>query len=174
MQEIGRLVAHAARPAEPGDPAPAGEVELGYEARYLRRRSLDLADGRSLLVDLPEPVSLRDGDRLVLAGGGQIAVRAAPEPLAEIAAEGARLARLAWHVGNRHTPAQVLEGRLRVQRDHVLEDMLARLGAAVVHVEAPFEPEGGAYGHGRTHGHSHSHDPHANPNAHIPHRHDPV
>ena len=74
------------------------------------------------------------------------------------------LARLAWHVGNRHTPAEIGDGRILVQRDHVIEEMLARLGAAVRHVTAPFRPEGGAYGHGRTHGHHHGgaeDDPHA-------------
>ena len=84
-------------------------------------------------------------------------MRAAPEPLAEVAAEGAELARLAWHVGNRHAPAQIGAGRLWIRRDHVLEAMLARLGATVRPVMAPFTPEGGAYGHGRTHGHSHGH-----------------
>jgi urease accessory protein len=88
-----------------------------------------------------------------------------------VRAPGATLARLAWHIGNRHTPCQVEADRLLIQRDHVLEDMLTRLGAKITHIEEPFRPEIGAYGHGRTHGHSHSHDPHADPNAHIPHRH---
>ena len=92
-------------------------------------------------------------------GGWRVGAAAPPAPAA--------LARLAWHVGNRHTPAEILEGRLRILRDHVLEDMLIRLGAEIRHLEAPFRPEGGAYGMGRTHGHSHSHDPHHDPDAHM-------
>ena len=91
----------------------------------------------------------------MLEDGALVAVEAAAEPLAEVTAEPAALARLAWHVGNRHTPAEIGDGRLLIQRDHVIEDMLAKLGAAVRHVRAPFRPEGGAYGHGRTHGHHH-------------------
>lgn len=147
-------------------------VSLTYESRYLRRRLLTTDEGESFLLDLPEPIDLREGDALILDDSSAIRVVAAAEPLAEVRAEGRTLARLAWHVGNRHTPCEVRDDRLLIQRDHVLEDMLARLGAEVVHVEAPFNPEGGAYGHGRTHGHSHSHDPHEDPNADIPHRRD--
>lgn len=151
---------------------PAGDtLSLPYEARYRRRGRLRTEGGEDILLDLAEATELADGAALRLEDGRLIALRAAPEPLAEVRAEGERLARLAWHVGNRHTPCQIAEGRLLIQRDHVLEDMLARLGAEVVHVEAPFTPEGGAYGHGRTHGHSHGPADH-DPNAHIPHRHD--
>ncbi|MBY8974626.1 urease accessory protein UreE [Rhodobacteraceae bacterium NNCM2] len=146
-------------------------VWLTFEGRYKRRGRLRAANGAEYLLDLPEATELRDGDAVVLEDGRHVLIRAAAEPLAEVRAEGQALARLAWHVGNRHTPCEVHDDRLLIQRDHVLEDMLTRLGATVVHVEAPFQPEGGAYGHGRTHGHSHSHDPHADPNAHIPHRH---
>jgi len=103
--------------------------------------------------------------------GTEIVIRAAAEPLAEVRAESATLARLAWHIGNRHTPCQVEADRLLIQRDHVLEEMLVRLGGHVTHVEESFQPEGGAYGHGRTHAHAHSHSAHDDPNAHIPHRH---
>jgi urease accessory protein len=146
-------------------------LSLPYAERYRRRGRLTTDEGEDILLDLAEATELEDGHALLLEDGRRVAVRAAPEPLAEVRAEGAALARLAWHVGNRHTPAQVEEGRLLIQRDHVLEDMLARLGARVAHVTEPFRPEGGAYGHGRTHGHAHAHDPHADPNAHIPHRH---
>ena len=145
----------------------AATVSLIYADRYLRRRRLTTDAGEAILLDLAEPTDLRDGDALVLDDGRKIRVVAAPEPLAAAGAEGVELARLAWHVGNRHTPCMVESGRLLIQRDHVLEDMLARLGAEVVHVDAPFAPEGGAYGHGRTHSHSHSHDPHEDPNAAI-------
>lgn len=145
-------------------------VTLAYDQRYRRRGLLTTQAGSEVLLDLAEATELQDGDSLLLEDGRRIGVRAAAEPLAEVRAEGAVLARLAWHVGNRHTPAQVEDGRLLIRRDHVLEDMLRGLGATVSHVEEPFRPEGGAYGHGRTHGHHH-HGAHDDPNAHIPHRH---
>ncbi|MEX2518829.1 MAG: urease accessory protein UreE [Paracoccaceae bacterium] len=164
---IARALAHggAAHAAETG-----GEIHLAYADRYRRRARLTTSGGEGILLDLAEATELRDGEALALEDGRRILIRAAPEPLAEVRAAGAALARLVWHVGNRHTPAQIEDDRLLIQRDHVLEDMLAHLGAEVRHVEAPFTPEGGAYGHGRTHGHSHSHDPHEDPNAHIEHR----
>ncbi len=134
---------------------PADRVVLDYRDRFLRRKRLVTVGGVALFVDLPETVSIEDGDAFELAGGGFIAVEAASEPLAEVTAEPLALARLAWHIGNRHTPAEIAPGRILVQRDHVIEDMLARLGATVRPVMAPFRPEGGAYGHGRTHGHHH-------------------
>ncbi|MEM9061271.1 MAG: urease accessory protein UreE [Pseudomonadota bacterium] len=147
-----------------------GFVRLDYAARYRRRAVLRTDAGEELLLDLPQARELADGEGLVLEDGRTVVVRAAAEALTEV--RGKNLTRFAWHIGNRHTPCQIDEDRLLIQRDHVLEDMLRRLGATITHVEAPFQPEGGAYGHGRTHGHSHSHDPHADPNAHIPHRHD--
>ena len=149
--------------------APVDEIRLTYADRYRRRGLLETAGGLAVLLDLAETTELADGAALVLEDGRHVAIRAAAEPLAEVRGPG--LARLAWHIGNRHTPCEVADGRLLIQRDHVLEDMLRRLGAEVAHVEAPFRPEGGAYGHGRTHGHAHAHDPHDDPNAHIPHRH---
>ena len=150
---MSALRAHAIRRGGAGE---AGDrVVLDYRERFLRRRRLETAGGRVLLVDLPDTVSMEDGDSFVLEDGTLVAVEAAAEPLAEVTAEPAALARLAWHVGNRHTPAEIGAGRLLVQRDQVIEDMLAKLGADVRHVRAPFRPEGGAYGHGRTHGHHH-------------------
>ena len=93
------------------------------------------------------------GDAFVLEDGRRIGVRAAVEPLLEVT--GPDLVRLAWHVGNRHTPCQIEAERLLIQRDHVLRDMLEKLGATLREVDEPFTPEGGAYGHGRTHGHAH-------------------
>ena len=157
---------------EPGGAAETADaVLLPYVERYRRRGMLTTLGGAEVLLDLPEAAELPDGGALRLEDGRHVAIRAAAEPLAEARAEGEALARLAWHVGNRHTPCQIAPGRLLIQRDHVLEGMLRQLGAEVTHVEAPFTPEGGAYGHGRTHGHAHSHDPQADPNAHIPHRH---
>jgi len=135
----------------------AGSVTLDYAARALRRRRIDL-DGAAgtVLVDLPAVTGLDHGDRLVCEDGAEIEVRAATEPLWEV--RGADLARLAWHIGNRHAPCEIGAGWLRLGRDPVLEGMLRGLGAEVTAVEAPFRPEGGAYGEGRVHGHGHSHD----------------
>jgi urease accessory protein len=143
-----------------GDAAGAVDrVRLDYRDRFLRRRRLATAGGLAVVVDLAETVSLDDGDALVLDDGRIVAVEAAPEPLLEArpgaGASAGALARLAWHVGNRHSPAEIRSDCIVVQRDHVIEDMLARLGADLRAVEAPFRPEGGAYGHGRTHGHHH-------------------
>ena len=144
---------------------PFDHLTLTEEDRYLRRRVVRSEAGLSILIDLPEPMMLRHGDRLELEDARTVEVVAANEPLAEVT--GDDLARYAWHIGNRHTPCQIDAGRLLIKRDHVLENMLRGLGAAIVHLMAPFQPEGGAYGHGRTHGHVHSHDPHHDPNAHI-------
>ncbi len=132
--------------------AGSDHVALTYEARLLRRKRLLSAGGREFLVDLPETVSVNEGDAFRLDDGSEIAVRAAPEALLEVTGD---LPRLAWHIGNRHTPCQVEEGRLLIQQDHVLADMLRRLGATLREIDAPFTPEGGAYGHGRTFGHDH-------------------
>ena len=135
-------------------PAPdaADWIALDYEGRLLRRRRLVSAGGRAFLVDLPETVSLDEGDAFLLDDGAAVAVRAAPEPLLSVTGD---LPRLAWHIGNRHTPCRIEADRLLIRRDHVLARMLAGLGAAVAEVEGPFRPEGGAYGHGRTFGHDH-------------------
>jgi urease accessory protein len=105
------------------------------------------------MVDLAETVSLDAGDAFVLDDGRQIIIEAAAEPVLEIRHEA--LSRIAWHIGNRHTPCEIKPDHLIIRRDHVLEDLLIRLGADLVKSEAPFNPEGGAYGVGRTHGHSH-------------------
>jgi len=129
-------------------------VTLTYEARFLRRKRLTTDVGEAFLVDLPKARSLDHGDAFELTDGRLIEVIAAPEPLLEITGD---LARLAWHIGNRHTPCQIETDRLLIARDHVLGDMLARVGAHIREVVAPFTPEGGAYGHGRTLGHAHDH-----------------
>jgi urease accessory protein len=147
----------------------ADSVSLDYEGRFLRRRRLESDRGQPFLVDLAEVVSLDDGDALELTDGRLIAVRAAPEAL--LAVTGPSLARLAWHVGNRHTPCRIEAERLLIRDDHVLADMLRRLGAEVTPLTAPFQPEGGAYGHGRTLGHSHGHAHESVPGA-APHVHE--
>ncbi len=131
------------------------QVALDYDARFLRRKVLTTHGGAQVLVDLPRTTSLDQGDALRTSTGRLIEIVAATEPLLEVT--GSDLARIAWHIGNRHTPCQIEPGRMLVQRDHVIADMLAKIGATVREVEEPFTPEGGAYGHGRTHGHDHSH-----------------
>lgn len=130
-------------------------VDLDYEARLIRRRRLVSASGRAFMVDLPETVSLNEGDCFDLGDNITVAVRAAPEALIEVTGD---LPRLAWHLGNRHTPCRIDGDRLLIRDDHVLAKMLETLGANLRSVTEPFAPEGGAYGHGRTFGHSHSHD----------------
>ncbi len=127
-------------------------VTLDYEARFLRRKVLTAASGEQFLVDLPQTTSLNQGDAFKLDDGRLIEVIAAPEDLLEITGD---LTRLAWHIGNRHMPCQIEEHRLLIQRDHVIRDMLEKLGATLHDVHEPFTPEGGAYGHGRTHSHAH-------------------
>lgn len=138
-----------------GHGTPIGAVSLTYEDRFLRRKMLTLDTGEALLVDLPQTTSLNHGGVLQLADGREVAIAAAVEPLLEV--RGASLHRIAWHIGNRHTPCQIEADRLLIQRDHVMADMLSKIGADVAEVVEPFTPEGGAYGHGRTHGHDHTH-----------------
>jgi urease accessory protein len=124
-------------------------VVLDADERYRRRVALTAEGGLKFLLDLPEATALRNGDGLVLGDGAIIAVVGKPEPLAEItASDAAALARLAWHLGNRHVELQIVGDRLRIRRDRVLEDMLRGLGARVTSIEAPFEPVRGAYMHG--------------------------
>jgi len=151
--ERKRSVKRASRVLRAGEWRPADAVDrvvLDAAERYRRRIALAAERGTRFLLDLAEATPLRDGDGLVLDDGAVVAVAARPEPLVEIAAaDAAALARLAWHLGNRHTEVEIFGNRLRMRRDHVLEDMLAGLGAQVAAVEAPFEPERGAYEHGR-------------------------
>src|SRR5580692_5652923 len=123
-------------------------VTLDAHGRHRRRIVLTGERGTTFLLDLPHAIALRDGDGLLLDDGAMVRVAGRPEPLLEIAAASASgLARLAWHIGNRHIDVQIAGDRLRIRRDHVIEDMLRGLGARVTPIEAPFEPEGGAYAH---------------------------
>ena len=136
-----------------GSPEGATDtLSLDYEGRFLRRKRLISDGGRAFVLDLPEVVSLGPQHGVTLPDGTCIAVRAAPEALLRVTG---KLGRLAWHIGNRHTPCQIFANRLVIQRDHVIREMLERLGATVTEITAPFTPEGGAYGHGRTHSHAH-------------------
>lgn len=125
---------------------------LSYDDRFIRRKVIETAQGHGLLVDLEHTTSLNDHDAFELTDGRFIEVIAAEEDLFEVTGD---LIQLAWHIGNRHTPCQIDEGRLLIQRDKVIGHMLEHLGATVTETSAPFTPEGGAYGHGRTHSHEH-------------------
>lgn len=134
-------------------------VVLDFDERHRRRVALSGERGTAFLLDLPHATVLRDGDGLVLEDGTIVRVVGRAEPLVEITAASTHdLARFAWHLGNRHTDVQVTGECLRIRRDHVLEEMLTRLGAKLMPVEAPFEPERGAYDGGHAHGHGHEHD----------------
>ncbi len=155
-------------------PAPDDTITLGYDARMLRRKRLVSDGGLAFVVDLAETTSLDDGDCFALEDGRAIEIRAAPEPVLAVTGD---LPRLAWHIGNRHTPCQFGPDRLLIREDHVLEAMLRQLGAGLARVVAPFAPEGGAYGHGRTMGHDHGHPhdhghDHAHDHAHGHHHHE--
>ena len=128
-------------------------ITLEFEARFLRRKRMATDCGMAFMVDLAETVSLGAGDAFLLDDGRQIIIQAAAEPVVEIRHQ--NLAKIAWHIGNRHTPCEIRQDFLVIRRDHVLEDLLVRLGTTLAKTEAPFNPEGGAYGFGRTHGHTH-------------------
>lgn len=143
---------------------PAERITLSYDERHRRRLRFVAEGGMEFLLDLPRTTVLRSGDGLQLEDGRVILVIAGPEALLEIRAVDAdQLARLAWHIGNRHLPAQITTRCILIREDPVIEDMLRGLGAVVRHVEAPFTPEPGAYdsshsllfASGGAHGHSH-------------------
>ncbi|MDG2451580.1 MAG: urease accessory protein UreE [Paracoccaceae bacterium] len=125
---------------------------LNYDERFLRRKVIKTSHDEDLLVDLAQTTSLNDRDAFLLTDGRLIEVIAAAEDLYAVTGD---LTQLAWHIGNRHTPCQIQNGRLLIQRDKVIGHMLEHLGATLVEVSEPFTPEGGAYGHGRTQSHSH-------------------
>jgi urease accessory protein len=142
--------------------AAVDQVLLDAHDRHRRRVVLTGEHGTTFLLDLPQATALRDGDGLVLDDGSVVRVVGRSEPLIEIAAANShQLARLAWHIGNRHIDVQIVGDRLRMRRDHVIEDMLRGLGAQLAPVDAPFDPEPGAYGqHAHGHDHPDAHDHH--------------
>jgi urease accessory protein len=159
----------------PWKQAPADTVVLEFDDRHRRRMAMTGTRGLEFLLDLENATVLRGGDALVLGDGRLIEVVAAPEPLVEIrGTDPHHLVRVAWHLGNRHLPTQIMAKGLRIRRDHVIEAMVKGLGARVIEIEAPFDPEGGAYaegGHGHApaasdphdhavHDHSHDHSSH--------------
>ena len=146
---------------------PADTVVLDFDDRHRRRMAMTGTRGLEFLLDLENAVALRGGDALVLEDGRLIEVVAAPEPLLEIrGSDPHHLVRVAWHLGNRHLPTQIMPRGLRIRRDHVIEAMVKGLGARIIEIEAPFDPEGGAYAGG-----GHAHAPESDPHAHAGHDH---
>jgi urease accessory protein len=160
--------------------AAADTVVLDFDDRHRRRMAMTGTRGLEFLLDLENAVALRGGDALVLDDGRLVEVVAAPEALIEIrCSDPQHLVRVAWHLGNRHLPTQIMAKGLRIRRDHVIEAMVQGLGARIIEIESPFDPEGGAYAapaadphghaaHDHAHGHAHGHPSHG----HGDHHHD--
>jgi urease accessory protein len=131
---------------------PLDRVVLDADDRNRRRIVLTGEKGTQVLLDFDKPVTLRDGDGLVLEDGSIVEVCGQPERLLEIAPSSPQdFVRLAWHLGNRHTDVQIVGQKIHIRYDHVLEEMLKGLGAKLTQLDAPFDPEAGA-GHERGHG----------------------
>jgi len=156
--------------------AACDSIELDYDERHRRRFHYSALGGTAFLLDLPRAIVLREGDGLRLSDGRSVLVRAAPEALMEARAHNLHaLLRLAWHIGNRHLPAEITTDAIRLRQDHVIRAMLIGLGAEVRDINAPFTPEQGAYagsdgGNGGEHKH-HGHDAHRHDHGHDEHRH---
>jgi urease accessory protein len=153
----GEVAAHGA------EVFPLLKIALTYEQRQKSRLRLRLESGEEVAISRPRGSVLRGGDTVQTESGTRVEIVSAPEKLLHIEADS--LARVAYHLGNRHVPVQVGQAFLRIAEDHVLETMVRKLGARVTYVEAPFEPESGAYSHqhdemghgGRIHDHFHDH-----------------
>jgi len=147
------------RPAgEWPDREAVGMITLDFHARYRRRMRLMTDQGGDLHIDLPKAVAMADGDGLQLEDGKWLRIRAAAEPVVEVRhPDLGQVARIAWHLGNRHLPTEIRQGVIRIKPDPVIEDMVMGLGADIKRMDAPFQPEGGAYGGA---GHHHGHGGH--------------
>ncbi|MBT7941781.1 MAG: urease accessory protein UreE [Alphaproteobacteria bacterium] len=153
-----RRATHIHRSGHWPDAEVVGTVTLALDQRHRRRFRMKDDDGQAFLLDLAEAVLLGDGDGLALDDGGILRVTAANEPVCDVTAQSpVHMARLVWHIGNRHTPVQVIDDiTLRILDDHVLVHMLQGLGATVLNRRAPFSPESGAYAlNGGSHSHEH-------------------
>jgi urease accessory protein len=132
----------------------SGSLTLDFDARHRRRIRLTADNGEDILLDLPKPVAMADGDGLLLEDGRWLKIQAASELIVEVRHKDPnQLARLAWHLGNRHLPTEIRDHVLLIRPDHVIEDMLCGLGADLERIRSAFQPEGGAYGHGHHHKH---------------------
>lgn len=152
---------------------PADSVVLDFDDRHRRRMAMTGTRGLEFLLDLEAAIMLRGGDALELEDGRLVEVVAAPESLIEIRGNDPQhLVRIGWHLGNRHLPTQITAWGLRVRRDHVIEALVKGLGARVIEIEAPFDPEGGAYAEAQADSqphvaqarHGHVHDAHCGHN----------
>ena len=158
----------------------ADTVTLDHEGRHRRRIALTGEGGLDFLLDLDKATTLNDGDAVKLEDGRLVQVKAAPQPLLEIRAENPlRLMRIAWHIGNRHTPAEIAADAIYIEEDHVLAEMVRGQGGTATPVTRAFQPERGAYehdcGHDHGHDHGHHHDHEHGPgcgHAHHGHKHD--
>src|SRR6201996_2929770 len=134
-----------------------GTITLDFDARHRRRMRLMTDQGSDILLDLPKAVAMADGDGLEVESGKWLKILAAEEPIVEARHDvHAQLARLAWHLGNRHLPTEIRPTSLRIRPDHVIEHMLKSFGAVLLKTRGAFQPEGGAYA-GRS---SQADDPH--------------
>jgi urease accessory protein len=137
-----------------------GSLTLDFDSRHRRRIRLSPNQHEEILLDLPKAVAMADGDGLQLDDGSWLEIRAAAESVVEIRHdELGQLVRIAWHLGNRHLPTEVRNDALRIRPDHVIESMLRGLGANIEQLQAPFQPEGGAYVD-HTHGSRHNDNDH--------------
>ena len=157
--------AHEVLPAGSWDiAASVDQVSIDFDRRFRRRILLTTDGGHNVLLDLPQAVRLRQDDGLRLEDGGVVRVVARAEKLLEIHAHSdAELVRIAWHLGNRHLPVQLIRDRIRIREDHVIGEMVELLGGHVEAIEAPFDPEAGAYAGGHHHhgdDDDHAHPPH--------------
>ncbi len=144
-------------PATPRNVQQKARLELPFDLRQKSRLRAKLDSGEEVALMLPRGEILRGGDLLAASDGRVVEVVSRPERLLHVECDSPQaLARAAYHLGNRHVPVQVGDGFLRLAADHVLELMLKGLGARLSSIEAPFEPEAGAYG-GHTHGGGHHH-----------------
>ena len=142
------------------------QVSLDHEGRHRRRITLTGEKGTAFLLDLEKTATLNDGDAVKLEDGALILVKAAPQTLIEIKTENPmRLLKTAWHIGNRHTPAEITADAIYIEEDHVLAEMIRGLGCAMATVSRPFQPERGAY-------HDHAHGDHSHDHGHHDHDHD--
>ena len=169
MDRITQVISGGAR----GDAPLVDAVLLAPGARQVQHGELTTLKGARLTLDLAQPVRLRMGDALRLEDGRLIEVVTEPEPLIELrATDLTALARLAWWLGDRHVPVQILSNRLRVRHDAGLEAQLAGLGVRITRIEAPFDPEGGAYQKPDAHDHAHhDHGHHHHDHHHHGHHH---
>jgi urease accessory protein len=146
-----RVVEHLSAAVAKG--VPFDSLTLAHDERRLRRKLLTLPKGEEILLDFAAPTTLGHGDRLRLEDGRLVGIVAADEPVYEVRGrDAAHVARLAWHIGNRHLPAQIEKNRILIGRDRVARDMLIGLGATITEKTEHFSPEQGAYAH--DHGHA--------------------